>query len=399
MKVYIITKEPFPNGMAATNRIKCYARAITEQGVECEILNFTRTEVYGKEPKNTIGKGYYEGIPFRYIGGTPLRASNVIVRQLNDRLDRWKLKTYLKCNLREGDIVLGYIGTDVLYVNQLIKITHNCGAKYIRELCEYPYGTSVESKAIIKNREITFSEQFPICDGFIAISDALVNVALNYKSSKAKVLKVPILVDFDSYNLIDRSKEAKFPYIFHSGTLYEQKDGILGMIEAFGIAKQKKDLEVHFISTGTIDKSPHSTEIRKIISKYNIENYIHFTGYLSDEELKDYLAKASLVIINKYRTNQNLYCFSTKLGEYLAASKPVIITDVGEAMNWLKNGESGYIVESENVNALSDKIVEAFSNDAKLQHVASQGKELCKKHFSYQSHGKRLVNFFKDLSK
>lgn len=399
MKVYIITKEPFPNGMAATNRIKCYAKAIAEQGIKCEVLIFTRTEVYGKIPKNTVGKGHFDDIPFRYIGGTPLRGSNVLVRQLNDRLDRWRLKKYLKRNLKEGDIVLGYIGTDVFYVNLLIKTIHNCGAKYVRELCEYPYGTnSVESKAIIKNREITFSKQFPICDGFIAISDTLVSIALEYKSSKAKVLKVPILVDFESYNLTERSKEAEFPYIFHSGTLYEQKDGILGMIEAFGIAKRKMNLDVHFISTGTIDKSPHAVEIRELISKYDIEKYIHFTGYLSDEELKDYLSKASLVIINKYKTNQNLYCFSTKLGEYLAASKPVIITDVGEAINWLKDGETAYIVESKNVNALSDKIVEAFSDEAKLQHIASQGNILCKNSFSYQSYGKRLVDFFKDLS-
>lgn len=63
-----------------------------------------------------------------------------------------------------------------------------------------------------------------------------------------------------------------------------------------------------------------------------------FTGYLSHEDLKDYLSKASMVIINKYRNQQNEHCFSTKLGEYLAAAKPVIITNVGEAMNWLENG-------------------------------------------------------------
>ena len=386
--------------MAATNRIKCYARAIAEQGIECEILNFTRTEVYGKTPQNTEGVGIYEDIPFKYIGGTPLRASNVIVRQLNDRLDRWKLKTYLKCNLREGDIVLGYIGTDVLYVNQLIKIIHNCGAKYVRELCEYPYGTnSAESKAIIKNREITFSKQFPICDGFIAISDALANVASKYKSPQGKILKVPILVDFESYNLDDCSKEAINPYIFHSGTLYEQKDGILGMIEAFGMVKENSKLNIHFISTGSIDKSPHADKIKELIKKYNIRDCIHFTGYLSDDELKDYLSKASLVIINKYRTQQNQYCFSTKLGEYLAAEKPVIITNVGEAMNWLKDGESAYIIEPEDVKALFNKIIYAFSDDSKRQDIASKGKDLCKKSFSYQSHGKRLVEFFQNLSK
>lgn len=38
MKVYILTGEPFPNGVAATNRIKCYAWAIKEGGLNCEVV-------------------------------------------------------------------------------------------------------------------------------------------------------------------------------------------------------------------------------------------------------------------------------------------------------------------------------------------------------------------------
>lgn len=385
--------------MAPTNRIKCYAKAIAEQGIECEVLIFTRTEVYGKTPENTVGKGYFDGIPFRYIGGTPLRDANVLIRQLNDKLDRWKLKNYLRHNLRKGDIVLGYIGTDVIYVNQLIDVIHRCGAKYVRELCEYPYGTgSVESKDIIRYRELTFSKQFPLCDGFIAISEALVDLALKYKSKKGQIIKIPILVDFEKYNMKDLSEQSEYPYIFHSGTLYEQKDGILGMIKAFGIAKQQMDKNIHFISTGSMEKSPHSSEIKELIAKYQLEDNIYFTGFLSEDELKDYLSKASLVIINKYSTRQNQYCFSTKLGEYLAAEKPVIITDIGEAMNWLTDNETAYVVEVGNVNSLADRIMEAFSDNLKRKSIALKGKELCKNSFSYQSYGKRLVKFFKLLS-
>ena len=97
MKVYIVTKEPFPNGMAAVNRIKCYAKALIGQGISCEVLIFTRTERYGQTPRNTIGKGVTdEGIPFRYIGGTPIRGKNVLIRKIHDRLDKWNTLRFLK---------------------------------------------------------------------------------------------------------------------------------------------------------------------------------------------------------------------------------------------------------------------------------------------------------------
>lgn len=391
MKVYIITKEPFPNGMAATNRIKCYAKAIAKQGIKCEVLIFTRTEVYGKIPKNTVGKGHFDDIPFRYIGGTPLRGSNVLVRQLNDRLDRWRLLWYLRKNLKKGDVVFAYMGTFVDYSLKIIDITHKCGAFYLYDLCEYPYGTGAETKKVVRNRCKTLNKLYPLFDGVIPISDTLCELAKQYVNPKCQILKVPILVDYDKYNIENLSDKAEYPYIFHSGTLYEQKDGILGMIEAFGMAKQKLDREFRFVSTGKIENSPHATEIKRIISKYNIEKHIHFTGYLSDEELKDYLSKASLVIINKYRTQQNQYCFSTKLGEYLAASKPVIITNVGEAMNWLEDGVSAYIVEPENVNSLSNAIVKAFSDDGIRQRISLQGNAICRNCFDYRVWGEKIT--------
>lgn len=398
MKVYILTREPFPNGMAATNRIKCYAKAILEKGVPCEVLICTRTEVYGKAPKNTIGEGVFENIPYKYIGGTPLRGSNIVLRQINDRIDKMRTMQYLFKHLKEDDIVFGYCGVFPHFINMIIRITHMRKAFYFRDLCELPYGTSQETDRNIKLRKFTLFKQFPLCDGFIAISDALVTLAEKYKRTNAKVLKVPILVDFEKYCLTDQSNKVDIPYIFHSGTLYEQKDGILGMIEAFGIALRQIPFPIRFISTGKMENSPHKEAIYGLIEKYQLKDKILFTGYLSESELKDYLSKASLVIINKYDTQQNKYCFSTKLAEYLAASKPVIITKVGEAMNWLTNDKDAYIVETQRIDALAERIVEAFTDVQKRYAIAENGFKTCKSSFDYRNYSKQLIDFFTQIS-
>ena len=172
MKVYLITREPFPNGMAATNRIKCYAKALINIGVECTVLVFTRTEVYDKRPKNLVGIGTFEGVPFQYIGGTPLRNKNVFIRKINDYLDRLRLVMFLIKRLKSGDIVLWYCGVFVSFVNAIIDIVHIKNAKFVRDVCELPYGTSEETIRNIKLRKKTLLRQFPKCDGFITISDA-----------------------------------------------------------------------------------------------------------------------------------------------------------------------------------------------------------------------------------
>ena len=123
-----------------------------------------------------------------------------------------------------------------------------------------------------------------------------------------------------------------------------------------------------------------------------------FTGYISDEELKENLSKASLVIINKYPNQQNTYCFSTKLGEYLAAGKPVIITNVGEAMNWLKDGESAYIVEPNDTDSLAKAIVDAFNNSEKRKMIGINGQKICKECFDYRNYGAKLQHFFNSIT-
>lgn len=397
MKVFILTGEPFPNGMASTNRIKCYARAIQEGGLDCEVIVFRRTEIFGQKPKNTEGQGTINGTPFHYIGDTPLREKNIVIRHINDRLDHWKTKEYLKQNLKKGDVLFLYLGKHVKFALKCMKVAHKKGAFCVRDLCELPYGTGTETESAKYLRKITFEQQFPKLDGIISISEALLDLAKLHALPTCKHIKVPIMVDFDNYSLPDKSEQAEFPYIFHSGTLYQQKDGVLGMIEAFGKASEKLEKNAKFVFTRAPDRSPHKDEINNLITQYHLEEKIRFTGYLSDDELKDYLSKAKMVIINKFRTQQNNYCFSTKLGEYLAAAKPVVMTNVGEAINWLEHGKSAYIVEAKKTEELANAIVYVFTHPEDSRQVGLAGQEVCRQCFDYRNWSKPLVEFLIQL--
>lgn len=397
MTIYIITRQSFPNGMAGTKRIICYAKAIISQGIPCKVLIFTRTEIHGMKPKNIEGIGCFEGIDFEYIGGTPIRSSNRFIRRANDILDKIRLKIYLIKNLKKNDIVFGFC-SGVNFVNSIIKITHNKKAKYVKELCELPFGYGKETKDTIKKRDSFLKSQFPLCDGIIAISDTLYTLAQKHCSPQCKIIKIPILVDYKHCFLEDRSSESTVPYIFHAGTLYEQKDGVLGMFEAFGKASNNLSEPIHFISTGNPKESPQHHEILNIINQYQISDKLTFTGYLYRDQISDYLSKASLVVINKHPNPQNLYGFSTKLGEYLAAGKPVIITNVGEAMNWLKDGESAYIIEPNDTDSLAKAIVDAFNNSEKRKMIGINGQKICKECFDYRNYGAKLQHFFNSIT-
>lgn len=398
MKVFIVTGEPFPNGMAATNRIKCYAKAFISQNVDCEVVIYRKTENHNSN-RNTVGNGVMDGILFRYTQGSPICSSNYVIRHFESYTAEHKALKYLSRSIHPNDVILSFMGGMADFVEKLINLAHQSRAVFCRDLCELPYGTGEETTETIRNRKHMLEKVFPKMDGCIAISDTLYDLAKQYMLDTSVLIKIPIMVEYDKYSIRDLSSESKIKYLFHSGTLYEQKDGILEMLEAFAIAEKRLSFPIKFVIAGNLQNSRDKNKIESIISKNNIGDKVEFLGYLKTEQLIKPLSEASLVILNKFPNQQNHYGFSTKLGEYLAAGKPVIITRVGEAMNWLTDGENAYIIDHDNTQQLADTIVRAFENDNERKRIGENGRMLCQHAFDYKNYGKTLVEMCKRMTK
>lgn len=384
MKVYIITREGFPHGMAATKRIQNYCRCLIMQDIDCEVIIYTRTEVYGKTPKNLCGQGMFDNIAFRYISGTPLRESCIVTRRINDYRDRYKLLKFLKTNLNPDDIVIGYNNFD-LFSSKIIEVTQQKGAHYYQELCELPFAPEVENKKALKRRLKFEKRILSKVDGVLSISRNLTDYAVVHCKKTTRIINVPIIVDSGCFEVCEKSEEADYPYIFHSGTHYEQKDGFISMLKAFVDVVNNIHQPVRFISTGMLEGSRHEAEIKSIINDNDLSDKVFFTGYLSETELKHYLSKATLVVINKLPNIQNKYCFSTKLGEYMAASKAIITTNVGEAANWLTDGYDACIIEPGDINLLSRTIANLLNNRPKRILLGQNAKLSCSRYFSIEN--------------
>ena len=238
---------------------------------------------------------------------------------------------------------------------------------------------------------------FANVDGVISISENLKSWVQDFTNIKCRHIKVPILVEFEQFNINKLMTNVDVPYIFHAGTLLQQKDGILGMIEAFAIARKQLNTPIRYILTSTIDESSHPNEIRELMINYQIEDCVEFVGYLNRDQIRKFLAGASLVISNRPKSIQDYYGFSTKVGEYLASGTPLITTNWGEIVNWVEHDRSAYIVEPDNLEALSKAIVYAFENKQKSYEIGHEGKVVCRESFDYCKWSQRLADYFKSL--
>lgn len=393
MKIFIATCDPFPNGMASTSRIKCYCKALIKAGIECEVVVFHRTEVYGTTLQNTIGKGVFEGIPFSYVGGTPLRASNLFVRKLNDWLDKIKLLRYLNKSVKSEDAIFTYYRQNNIE-RPLLTLARWKRWRIFQELCEYPYATGTVDSSVEAKCKKYMSTIFRGYTGAICISQPLLDLAKMYHP-KGEYVKVPILIDREKLDFSSITpKKFEAPYLFHSGALFQQKDGIVDVLNAFADALPHLPKGTKYYFTGKVECSRDKDLIIQTITDRNLKDSVKFLGYLQFKDLMEYTKGASLFIINKNVNIQNKYCFATKLGEYLLSGNPVITTNVGEAMCFLENGKNAYIVEHGNRKQLTDAIIRALANPEESRIIGLAGQATARENFCYEVQSEKLKTFF-----
>ena len=124
-----------------------------------------------------------------------------------------------------------------LYTSLIPHITHFRKAKFVFNLCELPHVVEIESWKSRLLRHLFGKIVLKNSDAVVTITKALTQYTREYVKAELPILEIPILVDYAKYNMEDRSALSDVPYIFHAGSLSESKDGFLGMIEAFGLAR------------------------------------------------------------------------------------------------------------------------------------------------------------------
>ena len=390
MKIFLFGYFNNPPSMAPAKRTICLAKGLQAAGAMIEI-DIVHWYFDGGQIKEVKPVGEYEGIKYNFVNGDK--------KYKNDLELRWDLKVsdkkgaakYILTNANGGDIVYIYSGNnnDILAI---LKAAKKRRCKTVLELVEIPYYTD---KIIAKyHRWIHEHLIMPKFDGFSCISSELMKYAQEYASPSAKIINIPILVENVEQKLGEPIFD--FPYIIHTGTMQEQKDGISIILMAFAEFKKGDKTGCKLVFAG-----PHSNERCSYIpmmKELGVYDDVMLLGMIKDlEKLSTLQRNASLSIVYRYDNIQTRNGFSTKMGEVLMAGAPLITTPIGGHAKYLQNGKNAFIVEPGNVKALTDAICYILTNPEKAKEVAKEGKNLATNVFNPIYQGKKLYEFFQNL--
>lgn len=381
-----VTLGSFPNGNASTNRILSYARGLAELGFDVSILVLapeTNQSLLSNKKRLSYNKIKIRyTCPFLFVKNNLIRKINFIFGIVTGYIYLTRL---LFQYYKQITVSLVFVQPIILYF--FIKLIKLFKVNVFHERTEFPFLNGKNDF----NYKFYINRVIPLFDGIYVISFSLADYFKGL--TKNPVHHIPMTVEFDRFN---KKPQKKLKYIAYCGSMYTDKDGVPDLIEAFNIvAGELSDLHLYLIGD-------NSDQIRfKIINDKILEspfrNRIICTGYIERDEIPQLLIDARILALSRPDNLQAKGGFPTKLGEYLATSNPVIITDVGEHTKYLKDGESAYIAEPNDPQSFANKILECVHDEKRAIQIGKNGYQVALKHFNYLNQAKSLSSFFDSI--
>jgi glycosyltransferase involved in cell wall biosynthesis len=133
--------------------------------------------------------------------------------------------------------------------------------------------------------------------------------------------------------------------------------------------------QVSFNIAGDVLESGYFAELRMLIGDLNLSNHFHFVGGV--DNLREYLSTADIFVLPSRSEG-----FSNAIVEAMAASLPVVATNVGGNAEAVMDGVSGLIVPPEDPTALAAAITRLLADPSKAQEMGAAGKKLASEKFT-----------------
>ncbi len=131
---------------------------------------------------------------------------------------------------------------------------------------------------------------------------------------------------------------------------------------------------------------------RQQVQEMNLGNKVRFLGILTGDDYWDAIAGSDLFVLNSYSEN-----FGIAPAEALSVGVPVLLSDQVGIAGLVKEYDAG-IVTSLDVNEIAEAMASLLTNQDRLVEMGRMGRRLVEDHFSPQVVGRRLKDFFEDIT-
>lgn len=396
MPTVVIAGEKFgyPYGSGASSRVHAYAKGLLAAGARVTVLCVEPSEIAGDEV-NAAAAGTYDGVGFMYTYGRtsrPARRSSRIWLKLTKWARfLWAVEAIAaRCDGLDAIIVysrsLSWMGLCKLACRR-----HD--ALFVHEDCELPFRV-VQGARVRAVRWLYEHVAFRWFDGCLVISSWLDDYCRRRLRVPANVLPVPILVDVAAFEAAAGSPPVGDDVVYCG---YSTNPEVFDLVEALSLVAGESPKVRLKVVGGTL-RPALLPRLREHASRLGVADRVELVGELRRDELPPVLAAARLLALPRPDTPVFRAGLPTKLGEYLATGRPVVVNAVGDIPRYLRDRVDAYLVDAGDVATFAARLRHVIAHEAEADAVGLAGREAARTQFDPAFHGRRIVDFIGRLS-
>jgi len=130
--------------------------------------------------------------------------------------------------------------------------------------------------------------------------------------------------------------------------------------------------------------------MRQLAAVLAIETCTSFVGRC--DRIPELLAVSDVCVLSSTAEG-----FSNSILEYMAASRPVVVTDVGGAREAVVNGVSGYIVPAGDDDSMANRIIALLEEPESARAMGERGRQIVEEKFSCKAQLERTETLYEKL--
>jgi glycosyltransferase involved in cell wall biosynthesis len=123
------------------------------------------------------------------------------------------------------------------------------------------------------------------------------------------------------------------------------------------------------------------------LNENDLNTKVKLLGWISHHNLPQYLNECKLIILPSFTEG-----LPSIILEAMACGTPVLATPVGAILDYIKDGETGFIMENNSPECIAGNIIRAL-NHPNLKQIAENGRKVVEKEFTFE----KAVESYKNI--
>ena len=261
------------------------------------------------------------------------------------------------------------------------------GVPLVHERGEFPFVYAGQPNWAARVwRSLYLATFFRLFDGVVVVSTLLEDFVRERVRKATWVLRVPTIVDAEAFLCAEAPTGGLVGYAGNLAAAHrEELFQLVGAVSA--LAPAHDDVRARIIGGG----SPSDVAVLKEESaRLGVEDRVDLVGSVAGDDLPAQLCACAALVLPRARGLFSSAGFPSKLGEYLATGRPVVVSATGDIPLYLQPDLNAYVVPPDDPTAFSEALERALY-DPRAVGIGRAGQAAARTLFDPATHMARVL--------